>query len=119
MRTIVTFIFVITVLNATARVGSVYWNHYQFEDTVHEIVTYGGVTPTETLQQQVIDKADRLEIPLSYDDVTVAREGQTTTVDASYRKPVEVFPRLVHEFQFTVHVSAFYTGRIEPLRPAR
>ncbi len=119
MRTIVTFIAVIAVLNATGRVGSVYWNHYQFEDTVHEIVTYGGVTPTDTLQQQVIDKADRLDIPLDYDEVTVSREGQTTTVDASYSKAVEVFPRFVREFTFHVHESVLYAGRIDPLRPRR
>lgn len=119
MRTIVTFIFVIATLNATARVGSVYWNHYQFEDTVHEIVTYGGVTPIETLQQQVIDKADRLEIPLSYDDVAVTREGQTTTVDATYRKAVEVFPSFIREFSFHVHESVLYAGRIDPIRPRR
>ena len=116
MRTISTFIAVIAVLNATGRVGTVYWNHYQFEDTAHEIVTYGGVTPTDTLQQQVIDKADRLDIPLDYSEVTVTREGQTTTVDASYSKTVEVFPRLMHEFQFTVHESALYTGSINPAR---
>ena len=119
MRTIITFIAVIAVLNATGRVGTVYWNHYQFADTAHEIVTYGGVTSTDTLQQQVIDKADRLDIPLDYTEVTVTREGDTTTVDASYSKAVEVFPRLVHEFQFRIHEAALYTGKIDPLRPRR
>ena len=112
MRTLITFIAVIATLNATARVGSAYWNHYQLEDTVQGIVTYGGVTPTETLQQQVVDKADRLDIVLSYEDVTVKREGQTTTVDASYSKKIEVLPRYVHEFTFEVHASANYTGII-------
>lgn len=110
MRTIITFIVVIATLNATARVGSAYWNHYQLEDTVQGIVTYGGVTPTETLQQQVVDKADRLDIILSYEDVTVKREGQTTTVDAAYSKKIEVLPRYVREFNFQVHASAVYNG---------
>ncbi len=112
MRTIITFIAVIATLNATARVGSAYWDHYQLQDTVQGIVTFGGETPTEALLQQVIDKADRLEIDLSYEDVSVEREGQTTTVDAAYVKKVEVFPALVHEFRFTVHASALYTGSV-------
>jgi hypothetical protein len=112
MRTVIAFVFVIAVLNATGRVGTVYWNHYQLEDTVRGIVIYGGVTPTETLQQRVIEKANRLEIPLGYHNVTVSREGQTTSVDAFYRKPIEVFPRYVHEFNFELHVSALFTGSV-------
>ena len=112
MRTVITFIAVIATLNATARVSAAYWDHYQLQDTVQGIVTFGGVTPTETLQQQVIDKADRMDIILSYDDVTVQREGQTTTVDAAYTKKVEVFPKLMHEFRFRVHASAVYTGTV-------
>lgn len=110
MRTIITFIAVIATLNATARVGNAYWDHYQLEDTVRGIITFGGATPPETLQQQVIDKADRLDIILSYDDVNVQREGPTTTVDANYTKKIEVLPRLTHEFHFNVHASANYTG---------
>ena len=112
MRTVITFIVVIATLNATARVGSAYWNHYQLQDTVEGIITFGGVTPPETLQQQVIDKAQRLDIVLDYEEVTVTRQNATTTVDASYTKLIEVFPRYVHEFRFQVHASAVYTGTI-------
>ncbi len=112
MRTIITFFAMIATLNATARVGSAYWNNYQLQDTVEGIITYGGVTPPETLQQQVIDKAERLDVVLDYEEVTVTREGSTTTVDASYTKTIEVFPRFEHEFRFRVHASAVYTGII-------
>lgn len=110
MRTVITFLTVIATLNATARVGSAYWNHYQLQDTVEGIITFGGATPPETLQQQVIEKAERLDVSLDYDMVTVTREGATTTVDASYTKDIEVFPRFSHEFQFRVHASTVFTG---------
>jgi hypothetical protein len=112
MRTIITFFAVIATLNATARVGSAYWNHYQLEDTVRSIITFGGVTPPETIQRQVMDKAERLDVVLDYEEVTVTREGQTTTVDASYTKPIEVFPRFVRDFRFRVHESSVYTGTV-------
>jgi hypothetical protein len=112
MRTIITFFAVIATLNATARVGSAYWNNYQLQDTVEGIITFGGVTPPETLQQQVIDKAERLDVVLDYEEVTVTREGPTTTVDASYTKLIEVFPRYVREFRFQVHASSVYTGMV-------
>ena len=83
MRTIITFLLVIATLNATARVGSAYWNNYQLQDTVEGIITYGGATPPETLQQQVIDKAERLDVVLDYDEVSVTRDGTVTTVEAA------------------------------------
>ena len=104
MRTIVTLILVIAVLNAAGHAGTAYWKYYQFRDAAQETAVFGGKVPTYTIHQQIMDKAEKLEIPIDGDQVNVTREGSVTTIEASYVQPVELLPRYEYpiSFEFTV-----------------
>ena len=110
MRTIVTLVLVVAVINAAGRGGTAYWKYYQFKDAAQQLVTFGALTPTSTLHGQVMEKADKLEIPIGPDDVTVERNGATTTIEAFYVQPVEFIPRYQYPITFRFAVEGMYTG---------
>ena len=110
MRTIITLAIVVAVINAAGRAGTAYWKYYQFKDAAQQLVTFGGLTPTTTLHEQVLDKAGKLEIPISPDDVTVERNDTRTVIDASYVQPVEFFPRYQYPISFRFSVEGTYSG---------
>ena len=105
MRTIITFVVVLVVLNAVLRGGTAYWKFYQFKDATQEMVVFGARTPTSLLHEQVFDKATKLEVPIGSDDIKVTREGSRTVVSASYEQTVEFFPRYTRPLKFSFSVA--------------
>lgn len=114
MRTIITFAIVIAVLNASIRGGGAYWKYYQFKDAAHEIALFGGKTDTNTLHSQVFEKANKLEVPIDWDGITVERNGNRTMIDASYTETVEFVPRFSRDLTFTFSVDALMAAPVVP-----
>jgi hypothetical protein len=105
MKTLVKLIVLGAVLLATYRVGSVYWDHYQFEDEVKELAQFTDRNHAQELPGKILDLAQRMEIPLDPDGLSVTREQRKVVVDASYVRTVEILPRISREWEFTVHVA--------------
>lgn len=105
MRTIITFVLVIVVLNAAIRGGSAYWKYYQFRDATEQMAVFGGRTATNLLHEQVFDKATKMDVPIASDGIEVTREGGRTVIDAKYEQPVELFPRYTRVLKFAFSVS--------------
>ena len=114
MRTIVTLVIVIALLNAASRTATAYWKYYQFKDAAQETAVFGGLMPTYTLHEQIMQKAGRLEIPIESDQVNVTREGQTTVIEASYVQTVELFPRYEYPLSFKFSVESNFGGSLRP-----
>jgi hypothetical protein len=112
MRTIVTLVLVVAVLNAVGHLGRAYWKYYQFRDAAHEIVLFGGMTPTPMLHGQVVDKATKLEIPIDSEQISVTRDGQVTVIEAEYRQEVELLPRYSYPLSFRFSVNGVSTGEV-------
>jgi hypothetical protein len=106
LRTIITFAIVIAVLNASIRGGSAYWKYYQFKDAAHEIALFGGRTDTSALHSQVLEKAQKLEVPIEWDGIAVERDGKRTTIYASYMETVEFVPRFSRDLPFKFSVES-------------
>jgi hypothetical protein len=115
LRTIITFAIVIAVLNASIRGGSAYWKYYQFKDAAHEIALFGGRTDTNTLHSQVLEKAQKLEVPIDWDGIAVERDGKRTSIDAYYMETVEFLPRFSRDLTFKFSVESVLA---EPVVPA-
>jgi hypothetical protein len=107
MRTIVSFAIVIAVLNATVRGGTAYWKYYQFRDAAEQIAIFGAKTDTVQLHSQVMDKAGKLEVPIEWDGIHVERDGNRTTIYATYDQTVEFLPRISRELHFGFTVEGF------------
>jgi alcohol dehydrogenase class IV len=105
LKTLLKLLVAAAILNATWRIGSAYWERYQFQDAVKEAAQFSQRATADQLAGQVLDLADKMDIPLQADDVTVAKERRRTTVDAAYARDIEVFPRVARRWQFAVHVS--------------
>jgi hypothetical protein len=105
MKALVKLIVLGVVLLGTYRVGIVYWDHYQFEDEVKELAQFTDRNHAQELPGKILDLAQKMEIPLDPDALSVTREQRKVTVDASYVRAVEILPRFCTNWEFKVHVS--------------
>jgi hypothetical protein len=57
------------------------------------------------LRDEVLDAAQRQEIPVDPETVSVRRPNQRIIIDASYREQVELVPRYFYPWDAKVHVD--------------
>ena len=121
MKTVIKLLIAAAIINATARVGMAAARYYQLKDQSQELVTFGGNAVPGELQNEILLKAEALQLPLAVDDILVTREGLRTIASAAYTDSVEVFPNYKYpiEFQFKVegvNMGAGVSPGANPLR---
>ena len=57
-------------------VGIVYWDHYQFQDSVQELAQFAENETADQIRGKVMDLANARDIPLDPGDLLVTREPQ-------------------------------------------
>jgi predicted membrane protein len=80
-----------------------YIHNYQFQDSVEEIARFGGLdyrTTDEDIRQKVLKSAQDLKIPISAEDINVARSNQEVVVWVDYTVHINV---PVHPFDLEFH----------------
>jgi hypothetical protein len=105
MKTILKLVVVAALLHATWRVGSAYWDHYQFEDSVREIAQFSRNATAVDLSARVLTLADQMHIPLQAEELTVTRDARHVKVDAAYVREVELLPRFARRWAFSFHLD--------------
>jgi hypothetical protein len=105
MKTILKLVVVAAVLHATWRVGSAYWDHYQFEDQVREIAQFSKNASAADLSARVLTLAEQMHIPLQAEELTVTREERHVKVDAAYVREIEFLPRFARPWDFSFHLD--------------
>jgi hypothetical protein len=85
-------------------VGIVYWDHYQFQDSVQELAQFAENETADQIRVKVMDLANARDIPLDPGDLTVTHANHKTEVTATYSREVLVLPRYPRVWDFTVHV---------------
>lgn len=105
MKTLLKLVVTAAVLLATWRVGHVYWDHYQFEDAVKEAAQFTDRKTADQLPARVLDLAEKMEIPLEADHLSVVKDQRRVSVDATYVRTVEILPGFKRDWDFEVHVS--------------
>ena len=93
-------------LNAVARTGSVAWKYYQLKDEAQRLVLFGAGVSTGELQEEILNKAEELAVPLERQDIDVRREANRTVVNAFYTHPVEYFPNFTYPLDLSFSVEA-------------
>ena len=121
MKTLIKLLIAAAIVNATARVGMAAARYYQLKDQSQELVTFGGNAVPGELQNEILLKAEELQLPLASDDILVTREGLRTTASAAYTDSVQLFPNYKYpiRFQFKVegvNMGAGVTPGANPLR---
>jgi hypothetical protein len=105
MKTIIKLMIAALVIHATWKAGTVYLNYYEFKDEVTQIAQFGTQKPDAKLRDEVLDAAQRREIKLDPDAVSVRRPNQRIVIDANYREQVELAPRYFYPWDAKVHVD--------------
>jgi hypothetical protein len=104
-------LFTSLVLAATlyfgVKIGSVYWNFYQYEDTMKQATRFAETFPDSTIRNRVAAKADSLGLPEGASDVTVERVGRHISISADYIQMVEL-PLHNRTFHFTPRAEYDY-----------
>ena len=107
MKTIIKLLIAAALLNAAVRGGMAAFTHYQFRDRAEQLVIFGaGATPQE-LQNQILETAAELDIPIGPENIVVERDGARTRAEAAYVQPVEFFPNYTYPVNFSFHVEGF------------
>jgi hypothetical protein len=107
IKTIIKLAVVAVVVFALYHVGTVYWAHYQFQDSVQELAQFSENETADQIRGKILDLANAREIPLDPDDLTVTRGNHKTEVSAKYTRDVLLFPNYSRQWEFTVHVVVF------------
>ncbi len=108
MKTLLKLLVVAAVINAAYRFGMAEYRFSTFKDSTRSVLVLGTVTPTETLEAQILKRAGDLELPISADDVEVTRDGLRTTANVSYHQEIEAFPgyRYPRDFRLSEEIVA-------------
>ena len=90
------------------KVAQVYWNFYQYEDTMKQHIRFAETLTDEQLRERVIAKADSLGLPEDAKEVSVEREvTRHITISAEYVVMVEL-PLHNRTFHFTPRAEHDY-----------
>ena len=101
--------------NAIFKVGQEYLTYVQFRDAVRDAAMFKATNDDE-LRRRIMDLSADFDIPLSEDDLNIRREERHVFVEGSYKKEIEVAPRLEYPWPFTWSIDAM-TSTILPGRP--
>ena len=105
MKTVIKLVIVLLILNATYRVGSAYWTHYQFQDSIQEAAQFAERASPEDLRVKILELAATLRVPIDPDNLTVTRGNRRIDIDGSYFRNLELVPRYERRWDFTIHVT--------------
>jgi hypothetical protein len=106
MKTLIKLLIAAAIINATVRAASAAWTYYQFKDAAEQTVIFGYGATTGQLHEQIMRRAVELQVPLEPQNLQVTRDGPRTLAEASYRQPVELFPRYTYVVPFSFTVDA-------------
>jgi hypothetical protein len=121
MKTLLKLLIAVAILNAVVRVGLATASYYQFKDQAQQLITFGADASVTELQEQMLERAATLDLPVTAEDIDVTRQGKRTAASAAYTQPVEVFPsyRYPISFQFTVEGLNLAGLGVAPVRRGR
>jgi len=96
IKMIVGILVIVTCVYVGAELIPVYYANYEFSDVIKTEATLETYTtkPEADIQEMIYKKAQDLQIPLSKDQIKVARHGSTGTGSLTIRAPYIVHVEL-------------------------
>jgi hypothetical protein len=113
MRTLFKLAVVALVANAAWHLFGAYYPNYKFQDAVEYAAQKGAGLTQEGLRDRVVELAAQFEVPLTAEQVTVARMNTHTTVDLAYKRQIELVPGFKAEWPFSIHVDVVILGSLK------
>ena len=113
MRTLLKLAVVALVANAAWHVFGAYYPNYKFQDAVEYAAQNGAALTQDALREKVVELSSQFDLPLTADQVTVARQDTHTIVDLSYKRPIELVPGFRYQWPFSMHVDVVILGSLK------
>jgi hypothetical protein len=89
------------------KVGQVYWEHAQYEDTMKQHIRFAETLTDRQIYDRIVAKADSLGLPDDAKEISLERTGRHIAVSADYVVLVEL-PLHVRTFHFTPRAEFDY-----------
>lgn len=101
IRRLIALVFAAAFVYAGYNVGTA-WVHYRkFQDAVRDTALFGNGKSDDDLRTKIMEEASQNEIPLSSDNVTIARRAGEVVIQARYVQAVKILPGYTRQFDFT------------------
>jgi hypothetical protein len=108
IKRVVSLIVFLLFVNASVRLGLVYYHDQTFKDAVREFALFAGTPPAKTneaILAKVMQLAQDDSVPLDQDYVEISRNssaglGEKVTIKFSYAVNVPLLPGYVRRFDF-------------------
>ena len=108
VKTILKIVVLLLLINAVARAANVAWHYYQFKDEAQQIATFGGGHSERELHDQILKKAEQLDVPVQPEELVVRRDRNQTIIEAAYTHPVPLVPKYyTYPAKLSFSVNAF------------
>lgn len=107
MKTIFKLLVAAVLINASVRAALVAKSYYELKETAQQAVLFGANTNVGVIRDRILEKATELKLPVGPKDVIVKRQGTRTWADASYRQPVEFFPKQEYPVDLSFSVEGY------------
>jgi len=76
----------------------------ELRDTISDEAKSAGNRDNRTIERTILDKAQRLELPVKKSGITIRRRANEIAVDVKYTVPVE-FPGYTYKWKFHHHAE--------------
>lgn len=108
MKTLLKLLVVAAVVNGAYRFGMAEYRFSQLKESTHSVLVLGTNTPIEELKEQILKKATELDLAVSAETVSLARENIRTNATVWYQQDIEVFPgfKYPRDYSFTDEIAA-------------
>jgi hypothetical protein len=117
MKTLFKLLVTAALANAGWHVSDAWLSYFRFKDAVAQASQFGSTMSTPQLQARILEIASQYSVPLTDDTLSVRRDTQMpqhTCIDASYERQIELFPRVIYPWTFTVHSDTFSELTVKP-----
>lgn len=106
MKLLIKLAIVALIANAAWRLGLEYATHYRFADSVQQAAIVGGQSDGQ-LRKHVLELAERFNVPLTDEALTIRTEYSRRFINGSYVKPIAILPGYDREWSFTLAVESY------------
>jgi hypothetical protein len=113
MRTLLKLAVAALLANAGWHLFGGYYPNYKFQDAVEYAAQNGAALTPEALRARVVELSSQFDVPLTEDQVAVARQDTHTTVDVSYKRQIELAPGFRYPWPFSIHVDVVILGSLK------
>ena len=110
MKTVLKLVIAVALLNAVVRGADSAWNYYQLKDAAQRALVFGTQSSSKQVHEQIMERAEELQIPLNPADLTVSWRSGRRIAEAEYTQQIEFFPRYRYPVLFSFNVDAVSVG---------